>query len=211
MLVAIIIWQEVSHFISSLLNSKFIITILTSWPLAVVVIVMLLRKGILDKLKQLDSFNYKDGTANFIRDTLKQVKTNQTLSTDNDSNQSENDNEPEDFITDSYIFDPVATVLVNWMKLEEVINEACVKLSSNNHIEQSKGNKQKYVAFEKINFLENKGLIDNFTAKSLHGLRRVRNEVAHGMKISEKSAEEFTGLCNIIAKELKNKIAKDTQ
>ena len=206
MLVAIIIWQEISQFISSILNSKFIITILTSWPLAVVIIVMLLRKGILDKLNQLDSFNYKDGTAKFIRDTLEQVKTNQSLSTDNDSNQSENDNEPEVF---ENIYDPVAAVLVYWIKLEEIIDEAIVNFSIDKNIEQPKG-QTKVPVFDKIKVLKSNGYIDEFTAKSIIGLRRIRNEVAHGVKISEKSANEFIGLCKVITKELKNKIAKGT-
>ncbi|MCY9340605.1 hypothetical protein MOF28_19955 [Bacillus haynesii] len=38
-------WGEVTGTISSILNSKFIITVLTSWPLAAVVIVFLLRKS----------------------------------------------------------------------------------------------------------------------------------------------------------------------
>lgn len=217
MLVANINWQEISHFISSLLNSKFIITILTSWPLAVVIIVLLLRKGILDKLSQLDSFNYKDGTAKFIRDTLDQVKTNQTLSTEDDSNQSENDDEPDDFETEPYMLHPVSAVLVYWMKVEEVITEAYVKLSSYDHREQSTGaiprNKKAYSTRDKIDFLADKGFINKSTVNALHGLRKIRNEVAHGFKISKESAREFKELCRISVNELKNRIAnmKDPQ
>ncbi|AYJ90063.1 hypothetical protein CS953_10180 [Bacillus safensis] len=208
MLVAIIIWQEISQFISSILNSKFIITILTSWPLAVVIIVMLLRKGILDKLKQLDSFNYKDGTAKFIRDTLNQVKTNQTLSNDEDSNQLENDYD-EDFETDLLSFKPHIAVQLHWKKLEDVIDEAYVKLSGNDHIERSKRNKKIYPS-EKIKFLQNKEFININTANSLHGLRKIRNEVAHGVPIDKESTIEFAKLCNEMIFRLKNKLKKAT-
>ncbi|MCY8284904.1 DUF4145 domain-containing protein [Bacillus inaquosorum] len=204
---------EVAKLISSVLNSKFIITILTSWPLAVVIIVLLLRKGILDKLSQLDSFNYKDGTAKFIRDTIDEVKTNQTHSTEDNSNQSENDSEYE-------VIHPVAAVLEYWIKAEEVINEAYKKLSGCSDTEPSNGGgipvprlAKDFSTMKKIDFLARNGVIDERTKSSLTGLRKVRNEVAHGSKINIVYAKQYTELCKNAIYELKNRIAnmKDPQ
>ncbi|WP_332286700.1 hypothetical protein [Bacillus velezensis] len=198
---------EAAKLISSVLNSKFTITILTSWPLAVVIIVLLLRKGILDKLSQLDSFNYKDGTAKFIRDTIDQVKTNQTLSTEDNSIQSENDSEYE--FMDPYL-QPVSAVLQYWKKVDEVINEAYEKLSDCNDTEgmisvpkaPPRGS-----ALMKIDFLARNRVIDERTKTSLTGLRKIRNEVAHGSKINVDYAKEYTELCKNAIYELKKRIA----
>ncbi|MDP8527894.1 hypothetical protein [Bacillus subtilis] len=46
-----ITWEQVSQFISSIFNSKFVTSGITSWPLAAVIIALSFKKGILDTLK----------------------------------------------------------------------------------------------------------------------------------------------------------------
>ncbi|MEJ9331120.1 hypothetical protein [Bacillus licheniformis] len=44
-------WGEIIRLVSSILNSKFITSAITSWPLAIVIIAFAFKKGILDILK----------------------------------------------------------------------------------------------------------------------------------------------------------------
>ncbi|QBJ80758.1 hypothetical protein [Bacillus subtilis] len=46
-----ITWEQVSQFISSIFNSKFITNAITSWPLVILIITLSFKKGIIEILK----------------------------------------------------------------------------------------------------------------------------------------------------------------
>ncbi len=210
MLVANINWQEISHFISSLLNSKFIITIFTSWPLAVVIIVLLLRKGILDKLRQLDSFNYKDGTATFIKEEIDKAKgwnvevkmhkeLNDVSEPDeepSDSKNAEGVYEPADFKDNKYLEDYGAPykVILSWSMVESRIIEICrnydIKLST---------------LYKRVKMLKHIGVISENTFKTITSLFNIRNVAeAHPNSVKKEDAYNYEALCNKVIKDLED-------
>ncbi|CAI6282848.1 hypothetical protein NRS6186_14215 [Bacillus subtilis] len=203
-------WQEISHFISSLLNSKFIITIFTSWPLAVVIIVLLLRKGILDKLRQLDSFNYKDGTATFIKEEIDKAKAlnvevevpkklNDTSEPDeepSDSKNAEGVYEPADFKDNKYLEDYAAPykVILSWSMVESRIIEICrnydIKLST---------------LYKRVKMLKHVGVISENTFKTITSLFNIRNVAeAHPNSVKKEDAYSYEALCNKVIKDLED-------
>ncbi|CAI6221771.1 DUF4145 domain-containing protein [Bacillus subtilis] len=210
MLVANINWQEISHFISSLLNSKFIITILTSWPLAVVIIVLILRKGILDKIRQLDSFNYKDGTATFIKEEIDKAKAlNVQFEVHKKLNDtSEPDEEPSDannvkevyettsFNIDNHIENIFAPqrIIISWSKVESRIIELCrnydIKFST---------------LYKRVKRLKHVGVISENTFKTITSLFNIRNAAgAHPNSVKKEDADNYEALCNKVIKDLEN-------
>ncbi|MGG7222862.1 hypothetical protein ACQXR1_21715 [Bacillus sp. ATD] len=209
MLVANINWQEISHFISSLLNSKFIITIFTSWPLAIVIIVLLLRKGILDKLRQLDSFNYKDGTATFIKEEIDKAKAlNVEVEVPKKLNDtSEPDEEPSDANNVKEVYEPAykdygyiddyfapRRIILSWSKVESRIIEICrnydIKLST---------------LYKRVKALKYVGAISENTFKTITSLFNIRNAAeAHPNSVKKEDANNYEALCNKVIKDLED-------
>ncbi|MCY8106647.1 hypothetical protein P9E03_20805 [Bacillus mojavensis] len=46
MILLTITWEQAGHFVSSIFNSKFVLSGITSWPLAVIILAILFRSGI---------------------------------------------------------------------------------------------------------------------------------------------------------------------
>ncbi|MEC1627570.1 hypothetical protein P9E08_19935 [Bacillus mojavensis] len=207
MLVANINWQEISHFISSLLNSKFIITIFTSWPLAIVIIVLLLRKGILDKLRQLDSFNYKDGTATFIKEEIDKAKAlNMEFEVPKELNDmSEPDEEPSDSNnkakedykpTYEYLEDYAAPhmIIISWSMVESRIIEIC-----------RKRNFEFDTFFRQVKALKYAGLLSDSTFRTIKYLSNIRNVAeTHPDSVKIENAYDYEKLCHKVIKDLED-------
>ncbi|MEC1562496.1 MULTISPECIES: hypothetical protein [Bacillus] len=193
--------SQVSDFISSTLNSKFIITLLTSWPLAVVIIVLLLREGILDKLRELESLNYKDGDLKFIRNTLNEVKAYQTLSIEDNVEEQVTEAEPEEDDNDLIFYNPSAAVSQYWIKVESKVNEAYNSFIEREIKKGSELIKNPHI-INKVKFLVDRGRMRRDLGKSISGLYRIKRKVARGVSIGEVETTEYITLCRIVVNEI---------
>ncbi|WP_345805686.1 hypothetical protein [Bacillus subtilis] len=191
MSVANVNWQDISQFISSILNSKFIITLLTSWPIAVVIIIVLLRKGLLDKLDQLNSLNYKDGTATFVKEEL--GKANGLMASNKDEEEqseekiNEKNNEREGIKSIAEV-SPEAAILTSWLKVEACINKLLEKQNPESNFEKNPPKK-------KIGILKNTNNIPPVVIEATYHLSTIRNEAVHGAKIGYDEALNYYDLC----------------
>ncbi|MEC1261426.1 hypothetical protein P9D34_13390 [Bacillus swezeyi] len=194
-------WGEVlgglSNFISSILNSKFIINLLTSWPLAVIIVVILLRKGILKKLEHIQSLNYKDGNINF-HDQIKAIDELQETG-DESKYKSEDIYDPLEDIKHYQEFDLIAkesrkaAILSVWAKLERAIDDACRELDIN-----EKTYTQKLIA------IMDKGRINKKNFETAMHLSRIRAnlEFVKEIDISLYDLKVFNTLCLGLMKKL---------
>ncbi|WP_456270350.1 DUF4145 domain-containing protein [Bacillus sp. JZ76] len=207
MLIANINWQEISQFISSLLNSKFIITLLTSWPIAVVIIVLLLRRGILDKLGQLHSFNYKDGTAKFIKEEINKAKAlNPKIELSEKSNDigklasevaisSENDvDEVTSDLNHVAEYFPSALINTSWAMVEKRIVEICEKYNIKS--------KDLYLRVKELN---RSGYLSKNTLRTIMHLNNIRNLIVHAANsIRKEDTIDFNKLCRKVLRDLED-------
>lgn len=100
-------------------------TIFNSWPIAIVIIVILLRKTLMSKLGKLLSLTYKDININFQEELEKVSKSLGESESDSDSedeNVLEKAREEVEFITDIAELSPSAGIIASWVSFETTID-----------------------------------------------------------------------------------------
>ncbi|CAI8940803.1 hypothetical protein [Bacillus sp. IT-13CA1] len=200
--------SQVSDFISSALNSKFIITLLTSWPLAVVLIVLLLRDVLMDKIREVESISSKYGGVEFVRKTLNWVGAKQTSSTEDNAESEDNaeqqmtgaeSDEAFEYLQDQ-LFNPSAAVKHHWLKVESKINEA-YNIFIEREIKTGASLKKYPSIKDKVNFLVDKRIISKGLGAQILGLYSI-NEVVYAVKIGKDEAKNFIKLCKNVVNQI---------
>ncbi|MGN9864706.1 DUF4145 domain-containing protein [Bacillus swezeyi] len=206
MILSNINWAEIANFISSILNSKFVTNVLTSWPLAVVIIVLALRKGLSSKLGKLFSLKFKDLLeVNFIQDEMEKAQESlDAVNVDEPSGdkvikvaKKEPDSDKVSTFNIEYAElesikniakeSPDAAIIASWFEVERALNDFLFK------IDESLLNT---TVFAKVKHLSNNNLLNDNVVKSIQSLRKIRNNVAHFVEsLSYGDAIDYYILC----------------
>ncbi|MEC1940122.1 hypothetical protein [Bacillus velezensis] len=152
---------------------EFVSTIFNSWPIAIVIIVILLRKTLMSKLGKLLSLTYKDININFQEELEKVSKSLGESESDSEfknENVKEKAREEVEFITAIAELSPSAGVIATWVSFENTIGELI-------------DSKDKDLSWQlKINTLEKLYKIDLHLYNSINHLRRFMLDVNNSSK-----------------------------
>ncbi|CAM3822725.1 hypothetical protein BS11774_19285 [Bacillus subtilis] len=160
---------------------EFFSTIFNSWPIAIVIIVILLRKTLMSKLGKLLSLTYKDININFQEELEKVSKSLGESESDSDS---ENENvlekarEEVEFITDIAELSPSAGIIASWVSFETTIDGL---IESKGVIPEGLSWSEKKRALEKLY------KIDLNIYNSINHLRKFMLDVNHYSKKADDS------------------------
>ncbi|MCY9372744.1 hypothetical protein [Bacillus haynesii] len=146
---------------------EFVSSIINSWPLAIIIIVILLRKSLLNKLGNLLNLTYKDININFQEELN---KANKSLGeTDSENEPVENDEiDIIDLISDMAYINPSSAIIASWVYFERKLSELL----------EEEGIKTEGLSFyEKQQYLSLRQLIDDNIFGSINKLRKLFDEV----------------------------------
>src|SRR5216683_6249720 len=180
--------MNILQFIASLISSL-------SWPVAIVLIILILRKPLSQIILSLQKLSYKELQLDFSQEVSKLVSAADrakipTVTIENGSRSRERiftpsrslDGNFDDQVTSLAKTAPTAAIVMAWSQVEAEIQSAINRLaiSPDNPLYNS--------WLRNIRLLRENNYIDEHTEKILEGLRVLRNKVVHG----EAKEEELT-------------------
>ncbi|MEH7627366.1 hypothetical protein [Bacillus subtilis] len=179
---------------------EFFSSVLNSWPLAVVLMVLLLRKGLLSKLEKLISLKYKDIELNFqeelskAKESLESIESKYDIIVGNISTQQEEDEELQS-VKRLAKKSPEASILASWQKVEEALTAVLIAKGFSD-LQYSGAN-------EKIKFLKNEKILNKYLLNSINHISKIRNNVTHLKEsVTYKDALSYYELCKAIRKQI---------
>ncbi|PAE61509.1 hypothetical protein CHH88_03185 [Bacillus subtilis] len=179
---------------------EFFSSIFNSWPLAVVIIVLALRKGLLSKLRKLLNLKFKDLLEVNFQEEMQKAEEALNAGIGNLSGNitihtAKMDNNPElQSMKNIAKESPDAAIIASWLNVERAINDLVLE------IDPGILNK---VFYEKLKHIVQGNFINDNLAGTINHLRKIRNNVAHLKEsLSYNDALNYYELCESVIEQI---------